>query len=569
MKRPLVLFLLAVCLTFVFGCRPTEVDKSTEENDRTNNYPDVKLSSIQLDKSEVNLKLGQSVQMQGTLVPEVLQSVIRIHYSSSDESVFTVDDNGLITAVSEGFGCLTAEARYGSYTQKLLPVHVYPPDEKIPNPEEMYRKWLGRWAIGGQAHRSSLTEADYGVGAYFYIDYVLSITELVPMESYRVIGWEMCERPPVQTFRDAGIQILTARFDKDTGRFVFVRSRSQTSKVWVLSPYWSNYWSNDRGYFSNYSNQENLPVAYARMDKGGHAIVHGAFNKVGNTTYYNVGMGLAYDGEYGTQTLNGPMLFPLQMTRIDDIPLEKIGLSKTSLVMETGKERDLTFTWEPVLASDFGQPEWSSSDPSVVSVEDGHLTALSVGQATVTVTVGQFRASCEVTVKKPYIHFYNKYFRDRICEFWDVDGDGEISYEEAAAATHLNLRREKVGVPFFVDYFDDLRYFTSVTEIPDRLLSNLNRVTVPANVVKIGNWALNGHDSRVILLGPPPAIGTSAFGEHYTSHTFPLTIWVPDEYYDEYVRETEMSGSNWSEYRNRIFKLSEHPAETPVPEYDD
>ncbi len=44
---------------------------------------------------------------------------------------------------------------------------------------------------------------------------------------------------------------------------------------------------------------------------------------------------------------------------------------------------------------------WSSSDPSVVAVEEGKLSAMSVGTATVTARVGSAQANCTVTVYIP------------------------------------------------------------------------------------------------------------------------------------------------------------------------
>ena len=68
---------------------------------------------------------------------------------------------------------------------------------------------------------------------------------------------------------------------------------------------------------------------------------------------------------------------------------------------------------------------------------------------------------------------------------WDTDGDGELSYDEAAAVTDL-------GTSFTgstIKSFDELQYFTSLTEIPAEAFKgckNLVSVTLPSSVKTIG-----------------------------------------------------------------------------------
>ena len=71
---------------------------------------------------------------------------------------------------------------------------------------------------------------------------------------------------------------------------------------------------------------------------------------------------------------------------------------------------------------------------------------------------------------------------------WDTDGDGELSYDEAAAVTDL-------GTSFAgttIKSFDELQYFTSLTEIPAEAFKGCNSlasVTLPPSVKSIGESA--------------------------------------------------------------------------------
>lgn len=80
-----------------------------------------------------------------------------------------------------------------------------------------------------------------------------------------------------------------------------------------------------------------------------------------------------------------------------------VSLDKNSLALDRGSSQQLTATVSPDDAAD-KSVSWSSSDPSVVSVdEDGTVHALSAGSATVTATTsdGGFTDTCDVEVTVP------------------------------------------------------------------------------------------------------------------------------------------------------------------------
>ena len=81
-----------------------------------------------------------------------------------------------------------------------------------------------------------------------------------------------------------------------------------------------------------------------------------------------------------------------------EIPVERITLSSTSLSLKEGDSHRLTATVTPSDATD-SQVTWSSSDPSVATVSDqGEVTAVRAGNCTITATAGGKSATCTVTV---------------------------------------------------------------------------------------------------------------------------------------------------------------------------
>ena len=74
---------------------------------------------------------------------------------------------------------------------------------------------------------------------------------------------------------------------------------------------------------------------------------------------------------------------------------------------------------------------------------------------------------------------------------WDTNGDGELSEDEAAAVTSLG---EVFKGNTEITSFDELQYFTGLTEIPRQAFmscSNLTSVVIPDNITQIGYSAFD------------------------------------------------------------------------------
>ena len=76
-----------------------------------------------------------------------------------------------------------------------------------------------------------------------------------------------------------------------------------------------------------------------------------------------------------------------------------VSVSPTSDSITIGEDLTLTATVEPENATN-KTVTWSSSEATVATVEDGVVTGVSAGNATITVTTedGGFTATCDVTV---------------------------------------------------------------------------------------------------------------------------------------------------------------------------
>ena len=80
------------------------------------------------------------------------------------------------------------------------------------------------------------------------------------------------------------------------------------------------------------------------------------------------------------------------------VPVASIALDKSSLDLEVEKTYTLVATITPDNATD-KSVTWTSSDESVATVDKGVVTAIKVGNATITAKAGEKSAECKVTVK--------------------------------------------------------------------------------------------------------------------------------------------------------------------------
>lgn len=92
----------------------------------------VSKQSISLDNTSINLEVNDSKQLTATTTPEAAQ----VNWSSSDESVATVDSNGKVTGVKEGQATITATINDGSNVSAACTVTIVPKTTEPTEPQD-------------------------------------------------------------------------------------------------------------------------------------------------------------------------------------------------------------------------------------------------------------------------------------------------------------------------------------------------------------------------------------------------------------------------------------------------
>lgn len=141
---------------------------------------------------------------------------------------------------------------------------------------------------------------------------------------------------------------------------------------------------------------DNINVEFASSDKAVATIdndgnVFGL--KAGKTTITATVTAIAGDGSKNVYTAEGEIT-------IKAIPLNSIAFDKVIKEMKLGATDTLSIIYNPQNTTDAKDVTWTSSNPSVISVENGKLTANAVGTADITAKVGDKTVTCTITVKE-------------------------------------------------------------------------------------------------------------------------------------------------------------------------
>ena len=204
--------------------------------------------------------------------------------------------------------------------------------------------------------------------------------------------------------------------------------------------------------------------------------------------------------------------------------------------------------------------------------EEGHGTR--VFEKTVTVKRSIYgtltHADSDVTYSafsNGSLGFVDDQVKSILVRYFDLDCNGKINLLEAAVVRSFRLNqaetraddgKESIFAGTDITSFDELVYFTGLTQIEDGAFAGckeLTSVTIPENVTSIGDNAFNGCSSLqsiTLKSASPPSIGTGAF-----DNTGDCPISVPSDAVEQYV-------STWTAYADRI--QASNDDSYPIPE---
>ena len=170
--------------------------------------------------------------------------------------------------------------------------------------------------------------------------------------------------------------------------------------------------------------------------------------------------------------ITGIFLFgccPMENPRV---PLYEVSLGTDRMSVDFGSSHTLQAIITPKRTTDRVDLEWSSDDPSVVSInEEGVLTAVNHGEASVTVNASLWGKTVTCTfiveVVPAVVNIPDEAFRNYCLDIADLNDDGVLTSDETV--TISDMRPRELGIKSL----EGIRYFTSL----GLLMCNKNELT--------------------------------------------------------------------------------------------
>lgn len=179
----------------------------------------IKADTLTLDANKMELKVRTEGQAKVTLSPEpTLEEDKELIWKSFDESVATVDENGIVTGVSEGYAYILVSSKADTSVTNYLVVHV------LPNPE---------------GNKVTFVDEDGNVIGELLTDEEGSITppEAPEKEGYTFVGWADADGNPIELDENGKMTgildatTITAKYEINKYKVTFVADGKVVSEI--------------------------------------------------------------------------------------------------------------------------------------------------------------------------------------------------------------------------------------------------------------------------------------------------------------------------------------------------
>ena len=341
------------------------------------NYPEDQI--VVVTKTRKYLPLNEQWQLPVTVI-QPFGAEDTLTYTSNDPEVATIDETGLITPVSDGECMITVTSSTGwhaccyiatydpevSYAEYVcagdIPIYAEASKES-----ERYGTLPARHCIIGIGEKFTdengtgwmkvrakvLTGTDVVVKTGYVLSGGISFGQNINYTSLKDAVSVTVDQPEVSLAQYTSVKVTASPLTEEE------KTASSTTIRWV---------------------SDNPAVAKVNAGK-----ITGVGE--GECTVYAVSTDGVYTSVKVTVT---PGVY---------VPVEGIALNQTELSLNIGDTHTLI---PAVTPEDATEPEvkWSSSNDLVAKVVRGKVTAMGEGECTITATVGEFTASCTVTVMK-------------------------------------------------------------------------------------------------------------------------------------------------------------------------
>ena len=330
----------------------------------------VEVTGITLDKEVLALVTGESETLTATVIPDDATDPT-VTWSSSDERIATVKD-GVVTGVAVGLATITATAGDKSATCAVTVSEAVVPVTEISLDKE----------------KLELTEGDTET---------LTATVKPDNATDKKVTWNSSDETvakvddagKVTAVKEGTVTITATAGGKSATCEVKVSKKDIPVTGITLNHTSLSLYVGDKATLTASIKPDDATdkdVTWSSSDESIATVVDGVVTAVAE----------------GVATVTAEVSGIKAVCEVTvEVPVETITLDKTSLELNKGESETLTATVKPDNAT-VKVVTWSSSDETVATVDDnGKVTGVAAGSATITAKAGGKTASCAVTVTVP------------------------------------------------------------------------------------------------------------------------------------------------------------------------
>jgi uncharacterized protein YjdB len=314
------------------------------------------------------LEVGDTTQLSVTYLPAYNNGLEQVTWTTSDETVATVSQDGTITAVAAGTATITAALANQSEITAQCEVTVTTPQPGI---------------------RLEATEGSLAVGETL----TLSPRMILPDDDAAETFWQSSD-PTIALVQDGTI---TALAPGKTNITITHGDYSAVYQLTVTAPLTAIQIANTLSEI-NVGETADLQVIYTPENTTDSKTVRWSSSDTAVAKVSSAGKLTAVAP--GSVTITAKVgTFSQQFELTVYAPIQWIKLNTTTGTMRLDRTKQLEVIYEPSNTTDDKTVTWSSSDTNVAAVDEtGMVTAKSAGKAVITGTVGEHQATYSVTV---------------------------------------------------------------------------------------------------------------------------------------------------------------------------
>ena len=353
----------------IHGVKSTYAEEYATENEIAFEALEVPATDIKLNYTELKLGVKDTAALRATLVP--LDSSDELTWSSTDESVVTVSDTGKVTAVNVGEAAIAVMA---GDVMVSCDVTVYQPVTGLDLDMYQYAGTLGD---------------TFTLKATVYPTYAENKNVLWSSDNTEVAT---VDENGLVTAVGYGKATITAKTED--------RNKTRTCEVTIAPISVTGVTLNKTAVTIGVDEQFTLVPTISPANATNKEVTWSS----GKTSVVKVENGVITGLAEGksiiiVKTKDGSKTAACTVT-VKNTPVIGVTLDTTEASLRVGKSVQLNAVIAPTDASN-QHVTWTTTNASVATVsETGNVTAVTPGQATITVTTedGSYQASCEVTV---------------------------------------------------------------------------------------------------------------------------------------------------------------------------